>query len=204
VFNVPILGQISQYKLDSIVQKYTQNLHTKGIDTFCIYSEYCIGCLLHHPKGNNLCLENYSSLPTYIFWKDNGKTFITRKDICFDYSTQIITNDSFWNYFISNKSKIKKEELKLPQYIENINGKKEIQSININHSIYFQITMKINSESVVKKINSFYLTEELGIKGEKNINYDYNTHSNLHNLHLLLQGIIKQESIKKKFIKTLR
>jgi len=197
-------GQLSQPQLDSLVKKYAQNLQKKGIDTVCIYNEYCIGCLFDPVNKNNLCEGNFSSLPTYIFWKEKGKTFATRKDICFDYSTQIIANDSFWHYYFANKDKIKKEELKIPQYAEMVNGKRKIRSLNIDHSVFFQISIITRNETVTKDINSFYFTRELGISEEPNINYEYNMQTALNNLHMRLQNIIKQESVKKKFIRTLR
>lgn len=204
VFFISAFGQLSQPQLDSLVKTYARDLRKKGIDTICIYNEYCIGCLFDPAGKNNLCAENFSSLPTYIFWKDEGKTFATRKDICFDYSTQQINSDSFWYYYFTNKEKIKKEELKMPEYVEIVNGKKKIHSINIDHSIYFQLILSTRNESVTKDINSFYFTKELGVNEEMNINYDFNMHTSLNTLHSLLQNIIKQESVKKRFIRTLR
>jgi hypothetical protein len=197
-------GQLSQPQLDSLVNKYTQNLKARGIDTIFIYNEYCIGCLFQPVKGSNLCAENFSSLPTYIFWKDRGKTFATRKDICFDYSTQGITGDSFWQYFFTNKAKIKKEELKIPQYVEIENGKKNVRSIDIEHSIYFRIIINTSKDSVIKNINSFFFTKDLGPNEELNINYENNIRTSLYHFHMMIQGLIKQESVRSRFIRTLR
>lgn len=204
VFSIPVFGQLTQPQLDSLVNKFTQNLHNKGIDTICIYNEYCIGCLFHPATGSNLCAENFSSLPTYIFWKDKGKTFVTRKDICFEYSTQLIKTDAFWNYYFSNRDKIKKEKLKIPQYVEIVNGKKEVKSINIDQSIYFRITFDIANDPVIKDINSFYFTRELGPNEELNINYEFNMQTSLNGFHTLIQAIIKKESFLNKFERTLR
>lgn len=204
VFSISIFGQLSQPQLDSIVKKYTQNLHQKGIDTICIYNEYCIGCLFHPATGSNLCVEKFSSLPTYIFWKDKGKTFVTRKDICFEYSTQLITTDLFWKYYFNNKDKIGKEKLKTPQYVEVVNGKKEIRTINIDESIFFQITFDIGNNLIIKDINSFYFTKELGPNEELNINYEFNIRTSLNNFHSMLQSIIKEESFINKFVRALR
>lgn len=204
LFSVSVFGQLTQPQLDSLVNRYVQNLHIKGIDTICIYNEYCIGCLFHPATGSNLCAENFSSLPTYIFWKDKGKTFVTRKDICFEYSTQIIKTDAFWKYYFSNKDKIKKEKLKIPQYVEIVNGKKDIKSINIDQTIYFRITFDIANDPVIKDINSFYFTRELGPEEELNINYDFNTQTSLSSFHTMIQAIIKEGSFMNKFERTLR
>ena len=204
VLSILAFGQVSQPQLDSIVKKYAQNLRANKIDTLCIYNEYCIGCLFQLVSGTNLCTENFSSLPTYIFWKDMGKTFVTRKDRCFDYSTQIITDDTFWHYYFANRNKIKKEELKTPQYVEMVNGKKETRTLDIDNSIYFRITVQTGNDFVTKDINSFFFTKELGPTGEMNINYEYNMHTSLNGLHSIFQSIIKKESVRKKFIRTMR
>ncbi len=197
-------GQLSQPQLDSLVNKYTQNLKARGIDTVFIYNEYCIGCLFQPVKGSNLCAENFSSLPTYIFWKDRGKTFATRKDICFDYTIQEIAFDIFWKYFFSNKEKIRKEELKIPQYVEIENDKKNVRSIAIEHSIYFSIIVNTSKDSVIKNINSFFFTKDLGPNEELNINYENNIRTSLYHFHMMIQGLIKQESVRSRFIRTLR
>ncbi len=204
LFSISVFGQLTQPELDSLVNRYVQNLHKKGIDTICIYNEYCIGCFFHPATGSNLCEEKFSSLPTYIFWKDKGKTFVTRKDICFEYSTQLIKTDAFWKYYFSNKEKIKKEKLKIPQYVEIVNGKKEIQSINIDQSIYFRITFDIANEAVIKDINSFFFTRELGPNEELNINHDFNMQTSLNIFHTMIQAIIKEESFINRFERTLR
>ncbi len=204
LFSFSVFGQLTQPQLDSLVNRYIQNLHKKGIDTICIYNEYCIGCLFHPATGSNLCAEKFSSLPTYIFWRDKGKTFATRKDICFEYSTLLIKTDSFWKYYFDNKDKIKKEKLKIPQYVETVNGKKEIQSINIYESIYFQITFDIANEPIIKDINSFFFTRELGPNEELNINYEFNKQTSLNGFHTMIQTIIKEESFLNKFERALR
>ena len=198
------VAQLTQPQLDSVVKKFTQDLNKKGVDTVCIYEEYCIGCLFYSSKGENFCLEKISFLPTYIFWKQKGKTFVTKKDACFDYSTQSIPNDSFWDYYFTNKEKIKKEELKTPGYIEIVNGKEKVHSIDIDHSVFFRIILNTRNETLTKDINSFYFTKELGANEEKNINYDYNMATSLNVLHSIFQKIIKQDLIKKKFIETMR
>ena len=204
IFSISAFGQLTQPQLDSLVKKYTQNLRKSGVDTLCVYEEYCIGCLFYSNENKNMCLEKISFLPTYIFWKQHGKTFMTKKDACFEYSVKNISNDVFWYYYLKNRDKIKKEELKAPQYKEIINGKEKIHSIDVDHSVYFRIMLNMGKDSVTKDINNFYFTKELGVNGEKNINYDYNMLTLLNNLHLVLQKTIKAETAKKRLIATLR
>ncbi len=202
--SITAFAQLSQPQLDSIIKNFTTGLKQRGIDSICIYKQYCIGCLFQAAKGSNLCAENYASLPTYVFWKEKGKTFVTRKDICFEYSTQVIATDSIWLHYFTQKEIIKKEELKIPQYVESVNGKNKIQTVNIDHSVFFQISLSDKTTTVSKEINSFYLTRELGINEVLNINYEYNNSTSLNKLHMILQRIIKQDAFKQKFKRTLR
>ena len=129
---------------------------------------------------------------------------MTKKDPCFDYSVQQVSNDSCWYYYLANREKIKKEELKIPQYIEIVNGKEKIHSLETDHSVYFRIILNMKNDSMTKEINNFFFTKELGVNGENNINYEYNTHTLLNSLHLILQRVTKEESAKKRLVATLR
>lgn len=206
IFLFPILSkaQLTQPQLDSLISSFTTNLKKKKIDTILTYKQFCIGCLFQPVKDGNLCLENFASLPTYVFWKEKGKTFATRKDICFDYSVQEIAHDSIWTYYLANQPKIRKEELKEPQYEETVNGKKVIRTVNIEHSIFFHLTIGMAGNNLFKEINSFYFTPFLGPDETVNLNYQYNISTALSNLHMIIQRIIKSEPVKQQFVRTLR
>ena len=206
IFLAPILSnaQLTQPQLDSLISSFTTNLKKKKIDTILTYKQFCIGCLFQPVKDGNLCLENFASLPTYVFWKEKGKTFATRKDICFDYSVQEISHDSIWTYYLANQGKLKKEELKEPQYTETVNGKKLTRTVTVDHSIYFHLTISMAGSSLFKEINSFYFTPYLGPDETVNINYNYNSATALNNLHMIIQRIIKSETVKQKFVRTIR
>ena len=206
IFHFPIFpkAQLTQPQLDSLISTFTTNLKKKKVDTILVYKQFCIGCLFQPVKDGNLCLENFASLPTYVFWKEKGKTLATRKDICFDYSVQEIAHDSIWTYYLANQGKIRKEELKEPQYIETVNGKKLTRTVTVDHSIYFHLTIIMAGSSLIKEINSFYFSPFLGPDDTVNINYKYNTATALNNLHMIIQRIIKSETVKQKFVRTIR
>ena len=56
---------------------------------------------------------------------------MTKKDACFNYSVIKISADSFWHFYSANRDKLKKEELKKPQYLQIVNGKEKINTIEI-------------------------------------------------------------------------
>jgi len=200
----PVQAQLQQSQLDSLIKNYTRQLQKSGIDTICVFEEYCIGCMFIAENGDNQCLQNILFLPTYIFWKKDGKTMMTKKDICNDYSVQQTGFDSFWQFYLNNKEKIKKEELKPPQYVEMVNGRKKISTLQVDRGIYFRISFNIAGNNVTKVINNYFFTKELGEKEEHNINYEYNVQSVLNTLHENLLKTVKEESKRKKLAATLR
>lgn len=196
-------AQLSDPALELLVKNYTIQLNKNGIDTICIYQEYCNGCLFHSAEEQVICSQNILFLPTYILWVDKGNTFMTRKDACFDYSVVKISNPSFWTFYFANKQTIKKEVLKKPQYTQQDKGKATIVSLDVEHSVFFRITIKTAKDSVVKNINNFYFTEKLGPDEALNLNYHDNSKTLLKKLHDFLHHTVTGEE-RKKMIKTVR
>lgn len=204
LFSAPLYSQLTQPQLDSLVSMFKNSLKKRGVDTICVYKQYCTGCLFQPVKGGTLCTENYASMPTYVFWKEKGKTFATRKDICFDYNIQEIASDSIWTYYLQNQAAIRNEELKEPQYEETVNGNKKIRSVTVEHAVFFHLTIYIARNQLFKEINSFYFTQYLGPDEIPNVNYLYNNDTYLNKMHMIIQRIIKSDSVKQQFIRNLR
>lgn len=204
LLSIKSYAQLSQPQLEALVRGFTQNLSARGIDTICIYEEYCNGCYFYSDKDEHVCQEKVLFLPTYIFWKEKGRTYMTKKDICFDYDSQKISDDSFWPFYLFNREKLKNEELKKPQYYEMINGKKQVKTVDVENAIYFRISLYTGKDSMIKVINNFYFSRELGPNEEINLNHDYNHNTRLNQLHLIFQRIIKNEKEKKKLAGKLR
>lgn len=185
-------AQQSTEHLDTVVKKYVIELKNKNIDTVCIYQDYCIGCTRKWKKNEDKCNFEGLFIPTYIFWVDKGQTFMTKKDNCFDYSVIKIPGDSIWTTFFKNQDIIKKETLKIPQYIEIKNGKEEIYSSYINHSYQQGIKIIVGTDTIIdKNIDDYYLTPKIIFTEKENINYLYNINSKLKNFQLLIDRIIE-------------
>lgn len=191
-FNV-VNGQTSTEHLDTLVNNYVNELKVKNIDTVCVYQDYCVGCMYRWKKDEDKCNFEGLFISTYIFWVDKGQTFMTKKDNCFDYSIIKITNDSIWTTFFKDQDKIKKEELKIPQYIELKNGKQEIYSSTIDHSRHQGLKVITGQDTLIDKdLDDYYLTKQVGFNGQANINYEYNINSRLKNFQLLIDRTIKR------------
>jgi hypothetical protein len=166
-------GQIIPNKnLDSLLTDFVKDLQLKGIDTICIYSDYLVGGVYVPEDMNDTCDYSPFYLPVYIFWIERGKTFLSKKDNCFDYSVVNLDSASFWQYFVKNKNFIKKEKVKPFEYVFYENNNKEILSILKEHSHHQYFKIIINGNKTGLDLDEFALEEESD--GEKNINFLHN------------------------------
>jgi hypothetical protein len=198
-------GQTSSEDVHALVKKYVRGLNAKGIDTVCIYEDFCIGCLYMWKKDEDKCNFKGLFIPTYIFWSDKGQSFMTRKDNCFDYSTVKIENDSLWHFFFTNRATIEKENIKMPQYVVVENGKENVYVSSIDHSTHQGIQILLREDTLINKdLDEYYFSKEIGHEGKININYDYNVNSRLKNFQLLIARTIDTAAQKQKLNKTRR
>ena len=167
------IGQMHHSRLDSSIVNFIKELQLKNIDTICIYRDYCEGCgkfiEFQEDSVNYLCFHDIS---TYVFWYDHGRTFLTKKDNCFDYSTIEIDSTSLWKIFFTYKDQIKKEKIKPFRFIVYKNKKKEIHGVDVTGSRHLSFEMVVNENITIMDFNEFYLKKEY--EGIPNINYSHN------------------------------
>ena len=162
----------SSEHLDSLVDDFVTELQVKNIDTICIFRDYCVGYYYSYNNEEDLCNDK-DIVQTYILWLEQGKTFLTKKDNCFDYSTIEIDSVSLWNYFLKNQQYIEKEEVKrFNEHIVYENHKKVIVFDMIDHSCRQDFKMIINKRIIRKHFNESDLQEKQG--NNINMNYSYN------------------------------
>jgi hypothetical protein len=197
-----VKGQTSTENLDTLVKRYITVLNAKGVDTLFIYEDYCVGCVYTSKIDEDKCNFEGIFIPTYIFWMDKGQTFMTKKDNCFDYSIIKVPNNSIWQFFFANLVTLEREEIKIPQYIEIKNGKKETYSSFVDHSWRQGITVLIGQDTIIKKhLDDYYFIREIGSEQHKNINYSYNINSSLKKLQLIISRTIETSNQNQKLQK---
>ncbi|MBL0054577.1 MAG: hypothetical protein IPP31_00005, partial [Chitinophagaceae bacterium] len=173
-----VKGQLSQYQLNSSVLHFVDGLKLSGIDTICVYENYCIGCLYIRKRGEPICSSIRNYLPTYVIWRNNGTTYLTKKDACFDYPVMRVNGDRVFQFYYDNEKEIREFTLKPPAYSEIINGKEITHSEESDHSLFNEIRLYTNGDSVIKTIKLFYLSQKAGLNAD-NLNYLYNKYSKL-------------------------
>jgi hypothetical protein len=179
-----ILTSISSFGQQS-ADKFLIELRQQKIDTICQFDDYSVG---YYRVFNENDKKDYCDFePTYIFWKDNGKTFLTKKDSCFEYLIIEVEADKIWRIYFDNKKLIQNEKVKEFQFIEMQNGKKNIQTIIIDHSHHQNFKFIIKNEIVEKKFDDFDIQNSNEDRNERLININYE-----HNLNLKSKKLIDE------------
>ncbi|RED23895.1 hypothetical protein BD847_2973 [Flavobacterium cutihirudinis] len=154
---------------DKLTSDFIKNLQSKTIDTICIYKNYCGGCAMKiDPDSIEICIDS----PVYVFWKQNGKTFITKINHCWEYLDTAIKVE-FWKIYFSNQNIIQKEKFEEFEYFPYKNIKEVKSSLLIDHS-GVQIFKIILKDAIIEKhFNSFQMKKQ-NDSGIININYKHN------------------------------
>jgi len=166
-------GQNIHQRLDSLTMNFVKELQLENIDTICVYKDYCIGCgkFLKYQE-DSITYYCFHDISIYIFWVNQGKTFINKKDNCFDYSTVEIGSTSLWNIFFTYENQIKMEKVKPFEYLVCKNKKKKVYSISIDHSRHLNFKIIVDKDIVTMNFDEFDLEKE--DNGYLNINYSHN------------------------------
>lgn len=191
-------GQIVQN--DSLINKFVNNLSATFVDTILIYKNECVGCpYAIIMEKNDSCHVIGKHHMTYIFWRKNGMDYVSKISYydCYNFDLAKYDSKSIWDLFFTNKTKIMKEEILPPTYIDK--GKKFRQSID--HYLYSQIKIIDIRDTISFELNDFYFTRMIDEK-YTNINYELNSTTFRKKLQIQIEKEIKDiennELIRKK------
>ena len=166
----------SEATIDQLVSNYIKELQSRKIDIICVYEDYCIGCVDTYDYASfkkDLCLEDFPNYPIYIFWKENGNTYLDKISVCFEYS-KTISENTFWDVYFLNEKIIKNEIVKTYEYETFENSKKVTYKISVDHSGHQNFKFIIKDKITTKEFDSFDLTKIGWDSSKSNINYEHN------------------------------
>ena len=173
LFCLTLLGNAQnnpEVSIEDLVSNYTKQLQSRKIDTICVYKNNCGYCATKiDPDTKEICVD----FPIYVFWKQNGKTSITKINYCWEYSEIIVAKDAFWKIYHSNKNIIKKEKFEEFEYFPYKNITEVKCALLVDHSGVQNFKMIINDKIFEKHFNSFQMKEQ-NDAGIVNINYNHN------------------------------
>lgn len=164
--------------INELVSNYIKELQNKKIDTICIYESYCVGYVMTFDEplvgSKETCTDYLTNEPIYIFWKEDGKTFLTKINYCWEFSKIEIYQDNFWKIYFSNKKNIEKERVK-PFEFETFENSKNVKHLKmVDHSCHRNFKVLIKGETIEKRFDEFALQEKDEYSPELNINYEHN------------------------------
>ena len=152
----------------NLIEKFLQELKQQKVDTICTFEDYSVGSveIFNSNEESKYCDFEFENIPTYILWKKKGKTYLTKKDKCFEYSIAEISAEKIWRKYFENIMRIKVEQVKKFQFVEMVNGKKNSLTTMVDHSHHQNFKFIINNKIIEKKFDDFDL--------QKNENNTYN------------------------------
>lgn len=198
-------SQTSSGDLDTLINEFVNEKRLKGVDTFFVYQDYCVGCSYRWNSKDDKCNFEGLCIPTFVIWCENGQTYMTKKDNCFDFPVLKVEHDSLWRFYFANRKVLEKEEIRIPQYVGVKDGKEYIYSSTINHSIHYDIKIIIGQDTTINQdLDEYYFTKEIGIEQHRNINYEHNINSLTKKLQELIERTITSTTQGPKWTKVRR
>jgi len=164
--------------IDQLVLNFIKELQSQKIDSICVYESYCVGYIMTYdePLNNDkeTCIDDLINDPVYIFWKEKGKTFLTKINYCWEFSKIDISKDNFWNLYFSDKKIIQNEKVKPYESETFVNSKKVKHTIIVDHSCHQNFRFLVKGKTVEKRFDDFALQEKDDNSEGFNINYHHN------------------------------
>jgi hypothetical protein len=180
-------------KIEQRLDAFKDSLKHNNIDTFLIYILGCAGCA--YPADT--C--NYFDA-RYLFWKNNGNTFIRKFEGCKIYRTLMLDSSNPLTFYFTQKKIIDTEVIQIPSYVESQKGNKmTLIGQTIDHTCYYEMTFLIKTKKVYKQVSDYDLTFTTFDNGKKNIYLDYNQSTQTKKLIDQTTELIKQLNTDNKF-----
>ncbi|MGZ3765638.1 MAG: hypothetical protein ACXVA2_13300 [Mucilaginibacter sp.] len=172
-------------KTDKEVLNKIKELYSKKVDTIiCYYSD----------RGNWLTPVFTDSCVAqdvrYLCWHDNNQSYIQRFDECKEFDPTMI-GPSLFKLLRQNYSKIVKEQIKVPEYITIIKGKKVFTRMIVVDVSYKILELHLVGKTISKEFTDYALQTKYFSGKHLNRNYAANQHSSLNKLRILIEKEIK-------------
>lgn len=194
-------GQNTSYdEVDTLVTDFLEQLNSGKVDTICIYEDYFIGGSLPVNDDQDGCEYLYAT--TYILWLKQGKTFLSKKDNCFNYSTLEISSPHMWDIFFRDQTNIKNEKVRPFQTVYYEKGKKIVATTVIDHSEHQNIRMIVGYDTTMMAFDSFDFQQQSAFGDKKEININYEHNNNLKGKQFLDELVQTVKDIEKKKLLT--
>ncbi len=185
-----VTAHSQQFPSEKQADDFIVALQKQKIDTICTLKHDAVGYIGGHYDGDCTQIEK----TTYIFWKRDGKTYLTQKNNCKEYPVIEITDDRFWKIYFENKQLAATQKIKVPEVIvKDSTGTHTYKTASFHYS-YREIAFYSNGESVLNDKSPDDFFQKKLRHNERNINYSYNTSTVIYKLRTALDKIIQQNS----------
>jgi len=106
-------AQNDEAYVNSLISEFTQSLKNRNIDTFFITERYCLGkTRIFTLENGRMCTSQGTYYEVYVFWQEEGKSFIKKIDNCGLLSSLELANDQIFAFVSSNSKDLKQNTVK--------------------------------------------------------------------------------------------
>lgn len=187
-----VTARSQQFPSEKQGDAFISALQKQKIDTICSLKYDAVGYIGGHYHDDCRQIEK----TTYIFWRKDGKTYLTQKNNCKEYPVIEIKGDRLWKIYFESKDLAATQKIKVPEVIV-----KDSTGIHIHkklsfHYSYKEIALYAESKKVLNDKSPDDFFQKTLHHNERNINYFYNTSTVIYKLRTALDKII-QKNIKR-------
>jgi hypothetical protein len=176
------------------IQKQIDSSKILGVDTFLVYNLYCNGVMM----SVDTCTYEESQ---YLLWTHQNKYYIKKFDYCRTYKPILLDTINPLLFYISNKTRINKEKIKMPTYVQSRKGNAEtIITSTMNHTCFYKMAFQIGSSNMIKSVSDYDLTFATFDNGKKNMYYTYNQKTKLKELIGQLTKLVGELNKSRKWV----
>jgi hypothetical protein len=188
--NFEVSAQYQKSRLELQTDSLVAMLHSLRIDTICITTSYCVGCVGSRINDDSPCATKGILKPTYVFWRKGNATHAAYLDNCSSKKIIEISENKFWRYVLSNRRKISTGEIK--SFTINDHGK--LEEISQNHGMHYNYTLFVKQDTISQYVDGFSLVKKTRFtrKQVKNIHYKENEANPIWKMILLLRQAITE------------
>ena len=160
-------------------QNITESFEAKNLNYIGL-KKYCIGSIILNELSPKDCENCLSKNDIYIFWTDNGKSFVQKFDNCSEFNIVEIIDFEPIEFLKSNSTKLQTESVKRYQVDQDIYS-------TTTHSCFRNYVLNDGQTKFKKEFDVYDLTGE-----KENLNFNTNNDLKLIELDKKLNEIISK------------
>ena len=175
-------------KADFTFVSITESFDVKKVNYIGL-KKYCVGGVRIEMPNEKDCRNCYSENDIYIFWNENGKSYVQKFDNCSEFNIIEISNFQPTEFLKNNTTEL------LTEKVKRYKVDKDTYS-TVSHSCFRNYILNDGQKKYENEFDIYDLTDE-----EYNLNFQANNKLRLIQLDKKLSGIITELESENRFVR---